>query len=1394
MKIYVGIDIGSVALKLAAIDNDGNILYSRYQRLHGQPSDVLIESISKLRASLKTDLIQAVVSTGSGCSLSKSLIGGDFINEVIALTKASSRFLPQINTLIEMGGTDSKLLCFNNNNGKIALADFAMNSLCAAGTGSFLDQQAGRLKISIENEFGELALKSKYPPRIAGRCSVFAKSDMIHLQQIATPDYDIVAGLCYAVARNFKSAIARGKQVAKPFAFAGGVASNSGMVRAFEDIFNLNKGELIIPKEHRMFCALGAALTARELKSASPFKLDSIANNRISNDNLIKRKERLSFAFPENKNYKTTLTLKRGPESVKVIDAYLGVDVGSLSTNLVVVDKNREVISRRYLMTEGRPIEAVRRGLAEIGEEVGNRVKIIGCGTTGSGRYLIGDFIGADIVRNEITAQATAAIQIDKNVDTIIEIGGQDSKYISIDNGVVVDFEMNKACAAGTGSFLQEQAEKLDIQIDQEFGERALKAGCPVGCGERCTVFMETDLNAYQQVGIDKDDLVAGLAYSIAINYLTRVVEKRRIGDNIFFQGGVAWNKGVVAAFEKILGKSITVPPHHDVTGAIGAALLAQENDADQKTNFKGFDLSSRKYTVESFICEDCSNSCEIRKVEIEGENPLYYGSRCEKYDTETKDFTDSSFDFYRFREKKLYSSITPIGKPKRNLTIGFPRILIFHELYPFWASFFRKLGYRVILSAPTNQKILSHSLENFSAETCFPIKLATGHVQSLLDKNVDYIFLPSIINIREDHDPHENSFLCPYIQSIPYTIQANIDFNEYSSQLITVPISLKMEKEYLYQALSELRIEFGWGDHEYRQAIKSGLEMQDEFYRALLEKGREFIANRDKSKPAVCIISRPYNGCDARLSLEIPKKLSRLGVDVISMEALPVSEKYGDLANANMYWRFGQKILAAAELIRGIPNLYPVYISNFGCGPDSFITHFFEKRLNGKPYLQIEIDEHSADAGIVTRLEAFLDSLKAQKRTPENSLIPTPSIYSQNGRPRKIYIPYMNDNALAVAAAFRSCGIDSEALPKSNNHSLEFGKKHTSGKECFPCAVTTGDILAKINSPEFDRANSAFFMPSASGPCRFGQYHMYQRQVLDELGYSDIPLISPNSRSGYDDDILGSGDFQKVAWRGLVAADLLYKVYHRFRPYQSDKTEIDKLYDRYLIKLSNHIENRKELEPLFISALADFKAFKTEVDNLPVIGVVGEIFLRGNCFSNNYLVDQLERLGARIWMPPMAEWVFYTNYTYRLRVKEENRMDERIKAGLTNLIQHREENRLVTILQDDIPEAYDPPVEYLIKLARPYLDVSFSGEAILSIGKAIEYYHNGAGGVINTIPFNCMPGTVVAALSGKLSHDLEGLPWLNLAYEGLSDKGNELKLEAFVHQARQFSRQKAVV
>ncbi|HUU42190.1 MAG TPA: acyl-CoA dehydratase activase, partial [Planctomycetota bacterium] len=468
--LEMGVDVGSVSAKVVVMDLEGNILTDVYRRIHGRPVETTLSILEELSERFGRERLGQISLTGTAGKPMAAELGALFVNEIVAQARAEAEFHPEVRTIIEIGGEDSKLIELKEENGRVVIDDFAMNSICAAGTGSFLDQQANRLGVSIEEEFGRLAMKSVTVPRIAGRCTVFAKSDMIHLQQKATPDYDIIAGLCFALARNFKGNLGRGRAFKKPVAFQGGVAANQGVVRAFTEILELEPGELIIPEHFTAMGAIGVVLSRRDAGTDSPYAGTDALRELLRRKPATHRRPRLpAWQREEHRRDPSPATRRTEP-----LDVYVGIDVGSISTNVVAIDRERRVLAKSYLMTAGRPIEAVRDGLREVGGEIASFATVRGVGATGSGRYLTGDFVGADVVRNEITAQATAAVHIDPTVDTIFEIGGQDSKYISIDNGVVVDFQMNHVCAAGTGSFLEEQAEKLGINIKKEFGRLSL--------------------------------------------------------------------------------------------------------------------------------------------------------------------------------------------------------------------------------------------------------------------------------------------------------------------------------------------------------------------------------------------------------------------------------------------------------------------------------------------------------------------------------------------------------------------------------------------------------------------------------------------------------------------------------------------------------------------------------------------------------------------------------------------------------------------------------------------------------------------------------------------------------------------------------------------------------
>ena len=1030
--IWVGLDIGSIGLK-AVVARTDQIDYFSSKRTHGKPvvtAKRIIEEIRKKYAGLGLKII----TTGAGGKIVASNIDAEYINEFQAITLASKFIAPEARTILEIGGQTSKYILLDDT----GILDYGVNGDCAAGTGSFIDQQATRLHYKTE-ELGDIVKGAEKTARIAGRCSVFAKSDMIHAQQMGYQPDEILKGLLRAVLRNFKASIIKGRKVARPVLFIGGTALNSGMVTEAREALELSKKDLVVPGNPEFISALGCALESKSRSLGSVKKTPFTLQHELKNETI-----------PEPLSTKDVIFLRdrlsnKSLPSDKVTDVYIGLDVGSVSTNLVVLDKGSSLVFDIYTMTRSRPIEVVGECLKEVEEKIGNRINVCGVGTTGSGRELTGELIGADTIRDEITAHKTGALHISKTmtdsiVDTIFEIGGQDSKFIRIEDGVVTDFTMNEACAAGTGSFLEEQAEKLGINIKDEFAKLALSSKSPLKLGERCTVFMERDIDAYQTRGQSIEDIVAGLSYSVVLNYLNRVVRGRNIGDTIFFQGGTAYNDAVAAAFSLVLGKKIIVPPHNGVIGAVGAALLARDkmselrtthsdelnapphpcplpkgerglqsseltapldphfrgddmptssrtaHDAQRTTTFKGFDIGKINYSIREFTCKACTNECDIQEFTVDG-SKTYWGDKCSsRYRKKAKSSGKTVLaDLFKEREEILFSGLKE-EKADGRPSIGIPRALYFYDRFPFWHHYLKGLGLRVVVSDETNKKIIEAGISARVAEPCHPIGVAHGHVKNLLDKKVDYVWLPNILTAEPNGQDHVRPYLCPWGMTLPYIVASSPVFEAEKSKFVIPTIHHLHGEKFLSNSLfKEVAKKFKASKKMHREALNTALAAQKKFNEDLLTLGEMALHKLDETgRDAVVLVGRPYNLFDRAINLNVPTKLrNSYGVDVIPYDLLPTDNIQIDDIAEYMFWGYGKKILSASRFMSERDNLHMIYITNFKCGPDSFVKHFAREAL-GKPFLILQFDEHSNDAGTMTRVEAYLDSkgLLRQKKT----------------------------------------------------------------------------------------------------------------------------------------------------------------------------------------------------------------------------------------------------------------------------------------------------------------------------------------------------------------------------------------------------------------------------
>jgi predicted CoA-substrate-specific enzyme activase len=1029
VSVTLGLDVGAVSVKLAALGapedsallarlgetnsafslpslpaNNGlakrPVVISAYRRIQGNPLQAASDLLREFCAVVPRNVIAGILFTGSGGQTVARAFDAVFENEFRALARSVRALYPQVRTVFEMGGETSKYIRLGATNGsdRLGILDYQSSTECAAGTGSFIDQQSSRLLYDVE-DVGAAASSASCAARVAGRCSVFAKTDMIHAQQRGYSTGQILRGLCEAIARNFKSSIVRGRPVVAPVLFVGGVAMNEAVQRAMAQVFHLKPDNVVHAELPYCLSAVGAALVATEDTPQAIVSIEALQLHELSvpeaahseplsleNVRLLRREAVTADVASE--------AAFRGQECPRHIEAYLGIDVGSVSTNLVVINADGQLLKEIYLPTAGRPIEVVNDGLQEIQEELGAFLDIRGVGTTGSGRELIGELVGADTVNDEITAHKTGAVHVCHSlgtdlVDTIFEIGGQDSKFIRLDRGIVVDFTMNEACAAGTGSFLEEQAEKLGISIKDEFAQLAMASQHPSRFGERCTVFMDRDLTAALLDGAQVGDLCAGLAYSVAMNYLNRVVRGRKIGNVIYFQGGTAYNDAVAAAFAKILGKPIIVPPHNGVIGAIGMALLARDRMTGtmERSRFRGYDLNRVDYTSRDFVCRACSNDCEMKEFVIEGQK-TYWGDKCsDKFRKRTRTDREPVIpDLLEVREKLLLENWRPELKGER--VVGIPRAMFFYDRFPFWSTYLQEMGCRIVLSPATNGVIAARGEELAIAQPCFPVQIAHGQVEALFQAGAEFVFVPNVVNMESSTSSSVQSHLCPWNQTLPFVLRAAGGFEDVVERLLIPTVLFRSGDKKVKEQLRSFARQQGWDARANHAAVDAAYAAQRQFQQALLLEGEKALEEvRRHGEPAIVLVGRAYNIYDRATNCDIPRKLRMLyGVNVIPLDFLPLDSEDISSINSNMFWNSGRQILAAAQFTQREPDLHVVYISNFKCGPDSFIKAYLPEAA-GKPALFLQFDAHSNDAGYLTRCEAYLDS-KGFLRCPSSAIL----------------------------------------------------------------------------------------------------------------------------------------------------------------------------------------------------------------------------------------------------------------------------------------------------------------------------------------------------------------------------------------------------------------------
>ncbi|SMC16982.1 CoA-substrate-specific enzyme activase, putative [Desulfacinum hydrothermale DSM 13146] len=1006
----VGVDVGSVSINCVVVEDGDRVVWEApYRRHFGL---VIPETRGLLQSVLDRfggEAVRSVSFTGVHGERLARLLSAPYEVETVAQVLGAVHVVPGVRTIISIGGQDACLFQLDYDGDQWYLEAFNMNGPCASGTGSFIDQQGERLATSLYgprfemsqekiqktlDDFIRLGLQYTNPAPVACRCTVFTKSDMIHLQNKGEPLPNIIAGLHFGNAANYVSTIVANRQVREPIVFIGGMASNRLQVEAFRRYYP----SLQVPPHHTCLGALGAALQAHRAGLSNRVELDLLAEGSAGEAlESFPRAPRLELhhtRFDPQNDLEPWGRVEKNP-----LPVFLGVDIGSTTTKYALIDGDGVIRHKCYVQTQGKPIQVTRRLLQTLLGEVGSRVRILAVATTGSGRNVVGDFLDADLVMDEITAHARGAVAVDPLVDTIFEIGGQDSKYIRIDNTHPLDFDMNKVCAAGTGSFLHELANKMKINIVGEFQEIALSAQNPVHLAERCTVFMESDLFGYYQKGARRDDLIAGLCYAVVHNYLNRVVGKRRIGQRIMFLGGPSLNKAVVAAFERVLNRPLIVPRHREVMGAYGAALAVKEALERGEVSPKERDLERLAQAQVSFVesvCRAdraCHNECKLKIYDFAGRKSVW-GGDCGRYEVShhrgpkaenafeiRRRLFGEALDAWAVRADEMERSSdsqeaawkSPSARNASRPTVGVPLGLHALEWGPFWVRLLAGLGLRVVVSPPTDTRMVRAGLESMTAETCFPVKVFHGHVRFLAHK-CHYLFLPNVIDMPGPR-PDEAGMFCPLVESSQYMVRAALGLDD--GHIIRPTLYLREGPDALAPAVHRsLPASLGCSPEQVARAVRQAWDYQKTFRERLLEAGRDYLERIPHGEPVWIITGRPYNLHDSRLNLQLGRHLARLGIWAMPADMIAVDDE--DLSDfPRMYWGLGARILRTAKKIARTPTWFGVHMTNFSCGADSFLEHFYKHVLTHKPALILELDEHSAVAGMLTRVEAYRNVVK---------------------------------------------------------------------------------------------------------------------------------------------------------------------------------------------------------------------------------------------------------------------------------------------------------------------------------------------------------------------------------------------------------------------------------
>ena len=1399
-KNVLGIDIGSISISMAEVDGNGEIGRTAYAFHHGKIAESLTEALSEF------DLrrIGAIAATSSSPQI---LAGASVFDTRVSIITAAKHLHQKIGSILIVGGEKFGLVLFD---GTGEYLNYRSNTSCAAGTGSFLDQQAARLNLSGIREFSEMAFQNTGTvPKIASRCAVFAKTDLIHAQQQGYSIEEICDGLSYGLVRNIADTLFSNVKPAAPMIFCGGVSKNRAVAKHFAKVLGI---EIVTHEYSNLYGAIGAGLNCMENEAVSG--LDIAAPEDII---MVGEKHKEYFysplalarstypVFESAERYEfgcrhidfsapVEIDIYEGLEAGRAHASFLGIDVGSTSTKAVILDDAKRVLAGFYTRTSGRPLAAVQAIFESLDDIMARKrvsFNITGVGTTGSGRKFIGEIIGADIALDEITAHARAAYELDPAVDTVIEIGGQDSKFTTLRNGMVTFSIMNHVCAAGTGSFIEEQAKKLGCPL-AEYSGRAEGRRAPLS-SDRCTVFMERDLNHYLSEGFSVDEVLASVLHSVRDNYLAKVAIEKNIGERVFFQGATAKNRALVAAFEQRLDRPIMVSKFCHLTGAMGVALHLHDQEPRQ-SSFRGIDIWKEAVPVRNEVCELCANHCKITIAEVMGET-VAFGFLCGRdYNTERYVKPLPTYDLLQERNRALYDTDRcteprPATEDERAVrdadggpVVGIPAALHLFDEMPLWKKFFELLNVRTVTSEQYRGGISEGKILT-GAEFCAPLAAMHGHV-NYLSERADYIFLPHYMENRQvDRDIKRN--YCYYTQYSPPVVLAAVEIK--NKEKILTPLirsnlgTLFMKLE-IYRMMKKIK-----GDGLSFMQVSNTYDRSLEYLAGTRKKLKKIFLRetRGASDISVVFVGRPYTILSRSMNNGIPDIFSRHGIKTFYQDMLPDAggddDGIGDLLGA-LHWKYASVIIEAARVIAKSPGLYPVFVTSFKCTPDSYVMEYFKKIMdNGrKPYLILQLDEHDSSVGYETRIEAGIRAFRNHYRSGAPAAAAPGRVVDHAGLTnvkesiagKTLLLPgWDRISCSLIEAALRHDGIDARVVSESAE-SIRRSMRFNTG-QCIPLNIIMQNCIDYIERHGLDPGKTVIWTMKSKIACNIGMFPHYTKYLLESFG------------KGYENITVYTGDVTFVdisirtavnCYLGFLFGGMLRKIGCSLRPYEHTPGETDAVLERSFKILYNTFACDRSKEESLDEVIRLFEAIRVTRTRRPKVAIFGDLYVRDNDVMNQGLIKTIEANGGEVITTPYSELITIVADRYIKKWFLQGLFGDAALAKVLTKVIAVLNKRYYKYFHRVLPgrefRVLDNAEDVLSRFGLSIYHTGESMENILKIFHLIEQYPD-LSLFVQTNPSYCCPSLVTEAMADTIER-ITGVPIVTIEYDGTGGSKNE--------------------